>query len=261
MENLELSLGDRIKSYEKKFQTYISKEEYVVIRLDGDSFSKFSKGFRKPFDYLLTEAMNRTTKDLFERFNCCFAYTQSDEITLVINKQENVNNLVLGGKVQKLVSLSAGFCSTKFNLNLMEILEEEKNNISEEFYNFVKNKNGKAWFDSRVFGIEDKIEVFNTILWRMRDAERNSISMLSYANFSHKSLLNLNSEEKKEKLLTKNINWDNLDDGLKYGYYFKRKVFKNEKNIERRKIEKFAKKFYFSEENVELIFEKEVKGE
>lgn len=193
MENLVLSLGDRIKSYEKRFQSYISEQENVVIRLDGDSFSKFTKGFRKPFDKILVETMNRTTKALFERFSCCFAYTQSDEITLVI---KNSSQLVLGGKVQKLVSLTAGFCSTKFNMYLKEVLEEEKENISKEFYDLIYKKIGNAWFDSRVFGIKDKDEVFNTVLWRMRDAERNSISMLGYANFSHKSLLNLNSKEK-----------------------------------------------------------------
>lgn len=119
----KISLGDRIKCYEKSFQTYIKKNENIVIRLDGDSFSKFTKGFRKPFDKILVETMNRTTKDLFEKFNCCFAYTQSDEITLVIKKS---NEMILGGKVQKLVSLSSGFCSTKFNKNLRQVLKEEK---------------------------------------------------------------------------------------------------------------------------------------
>lgn len=255
MENLSVSLGDRIKSYEKRFQSYISEQEYVVIRLDGDSFSKFTKGFRKPFDKILVETMNRTTKALFERFSCCFAYTQSDEITLVINK---TNNMVLGGKVQKLVSLTAGFCSTKFNMYLKEVLEEEKDCVSQEFYDLIYKKIGNAWFDSRVFGIKDDFEVFNTVLWRMRDAERNSISMLGYANFSHRELLNINSKEKLEKYSENNIFWDDLDNGLKYGYYFKRVVYKRSDGVERRKVESFAKKFNYSDENVKLIFEREI---
>lgn len=96
----------------------------------------------------------------------------------------------------------------------------------------------------------------------MRDAERNSISMLGYANFSHKTLLNMNSDEKKKLFLENGLDWDELDDGLKYGYYFKRKIFKREiDNVKRRKVDCFAKKFYFSEENVKLIFEKEVEVE
>lgn len=255
----KISLGDRIKCYEKSFQTYIKKNENIVIRLDGDSFSKFTKGFRKPFDKILVETMNRTTKDLFEKFNCCFAYTQSDEITLVIKKS---NEIILGGKVQKLVSLSSGFCSTKFNKNLRQVLKEERKNLNENLFKKLSKKVGEAWFDSRVFGLEDEVEVFNTVLWRMRDAERNSISMLGYANFSHKTLLNMNSEEKKKFFLENGLDWDELDDGLKYGYYFKRKIFKREiDNVKRRKVDCFAKKFYFLEENVKLIFEKEVEVE
>ena len=125
----KISLGDRIKSYEKSFQSYINKNENIVIRLDGDSFSKFTKEFRKPFDKILVETMNRTTKDLFEKFSCCFAYTQSDEITLVIKK---TNEMILGGKVQKIVSLTAGFCSTKFNKNLKKVLKDFFTNPSDK---------------------------------------------------------------------------------------------------------------------------------
>lgn len=248
-----LSLGDRMKQYEKKFRTFISKKENIIIRLDGHHFSKFTKGFRKPFDEILTQTMIDVTKDLFNEFSCSFAYTQSDEITLIIPK---TNEMILGGNIQKIVSLSSGFCSTKFNNYLKINLEKSKDILNEKFYNFIENKIGKAWFDSRVFGIEDDAEVFNAFLFRARDAERNSISMLGYANFSHKEMLNINSKEKKELLLTKNISWDSLDDGLKYGFCFKKEQYLKDKNVIRTRIKMFSKRFCFTQENVELLFKK-----
>lgn len=251
------SLGDRMKSQELKYQSYISDKENVIIRLDGDSFSKFTKDLRKPFDEIFVNTMIETTKELFKQFTCSFAYTQSDEITLVIPSN---SELVLGGKIQKLVSLTSGFCSSRFNYNFNIQIEKsfKESKINFEYYEKLKNKIGKAWFDSRVFAFEDKIEVFNAILWRMRDAERNSISMLCYSSFSHNEVLNKNSKEKKELLLSKNINWDDLDNGLKYGFYFKREKYFKSPGVERRKISVFSKKFNFSDENVDLIFQKEI---
>lgn len=253
---IEMSLGDRMKMYEKSFQTYVKSEENIVIRLDGDSFSKFTKGFRKPFDMILVETMLRTSEELFTRFSCSFVYTQSDEITLVIPSS---TECVLGGKVQKLVSLTAGFCSAKFNKNFLEVIEEEKDKLDKEFYELLLSKVGNAWFDSRLFALEDKSEVFNSLLFRMRDAERNSISMLGYAEFSHKEMERKNSQEKKEMLLEKKgISWDELEEGLKYGYCIKRQTFEREPGVMRRRIVRFAKKFTYSQENVQLILSKEV---
>jgi len=45
------SLGDRMKSYyEDKTRIYLPRRTYTIIRLDGRSFSKFTKRFKKPFD-------------------------------------------------------------------------------------------------------------------------------------------------------------------------------------------------------------------
>ena len=48
MENkLHTTLSNR-KSYEHKFDYKINKKSPLIIRLDGLSFSKFTKGFKKP---------------------------------------------------------------------------------------------------------------------------------------------------------------------------------------------------------------------
>ena len=63
------SLGDRISNYAWEVNYIIPKEEYLICRIDGHHFSSFTKGFCKPFDTGLSNAMVATTKDLHDRFN------------------------------------------------------------------------------------------------------------------------------------------------------------------------------------------------
>ena len=44
------SLSDRMKEYELVSQAKLIKKLPVIIRLDGRGFSKFTRGFEKPFD-------------------------------------------------------------------------------------------------------------------------------------------------------------------------------------------------------------------
>ena len=80
----EQTLGGRLKGYEADYESSVEPEKHIVVRIDGHKFSKFTKGFKKPFDFILSESMRLTTQDLLEEFNAVTGYTQSDEITLII---------------------------------------------------------------------------------------------------------------------------------------------------------------------------------
>ena len=41
-----MEIGNRIKLYEMKSEYYLSKDEAVIIRIDGHHFSKFTSGFK-----------------------------------------------------------------------------------------------------------------------------------------------------------------------------------------------------------------------
>lgn len=57
----------------------------VIIRLDGRSFHTFTRGFKKPFDNILIDSMQQTALYLCKNVqNCVLAYTQSDEISLLL---------------------------------------------------------------------------------------------------------------------------------------------------------------------------------
>ncbi|MDV0443834.1 tRNA(His) guanylyltransferase Thg1 family protein [Methanorbis rubei] len=86
-----------------------------VLRLDGRSFHHFSRdqGFEKPYDYNFSKAMVETTASLLSDsgLSPSFAYTFSDEISLYITTP------VFDCRVEKLVSVAAGFASSAFTLH------------------------------------------------------------------------------------------------------------------------------------------------
>jgi len=124
----ELTLGDRMKTYyENRSQTYLTRYTPVIIRLDGCHFHTFAKGFCKPFDKLLAKTMQMTTKYLCENIQGVkFAYTQSDEISLLLidyNKEDLSiqTEAWFDYRVQKIVSVAASLATFAFNKYFNEL--------------------------------------------------------------------------------------------------------------------------------------------
>ena len=87
-------LGTRMKTfYEKIPKTKLMRRCPVTIRIDGKAFHTFTRGFQKPFDEVLIEAMQKTMKYLCENIQgCVLGYTQSDEITLILVDYKKLNS-------------------------------------------------------------------------------------------------------------------------------------------------------------------------
>lgn len=264
------TLGGRMKGYEKDYKFSIPNHEHMIIRIDGHHFSKFTKTFDKPFDEALSKAMEFTTHDLVERFGAVTGYTQSDEITLVIptllipkvdlvlkkpanlynEKRRNDWSHIFSGKVQKIVSLVAAFTTVRFNFHLKYLIEdEEKHHL---LYN------GVPYFDARVFGVPSNEEAFNAVLWRIRDAEKNSRSMFAQAYCSHKSLLNLTGEQQVWHCRdTTGHDWEEIHDNYKYGILVKKEVYQKvislDESVTRTRVVSFSKHLVYSDDNVNLI--------
>ena len=74
------SLGDRMKGYEGVSRNFLTRRVPAIIRLDGKAFHTFTKGMEKPFDPVLTQAMQETMKYLCENIQgCVLGYTQSEQ--------------------------------------------------------------------------------------------------------------------------------------------------------------------------------------
>jgi tRNA(His) 5'-end guanylyltransferase len=215
-------LGKRMKEYyETVSKTKLTRRTPVAIRIDGRSFHTFTRGFKKPFDDLLMDTMQQTTKYLCENIQgCVLGYTQSDEITLILVDYKNLNSSAwFDYEVQKMCSISASMATMFFNKYFRQKLDEihenmmEAWNVPDDMHNLVetyeKAISKGAMFDARVFNIP-KEEVTNLIYWRQLDATRNSIQMVGQANFSHKELQGKSCNEIQDMLMTqKDINWNN----------------------------------------------------
>lgn len=224
--NNSTSLSDRMKMYEKVNTSYLMRRNPIIIRLDGRAFHTFTKGMRKPFDSILMNSMQETAKALCKSIQGCkLAYTQSDEISLLITDYDSIKTEAwFDYNIQKMVSLSASsatlFFNTIFKNNVSDFLNTTDIEDAEEFCKIsdTYRKNiFKATFDSRVFSIP-KDDAVNYFIWRQEDATRNSIQMVAQANFSHKEIQNLSCNDLQNKLLTeKNINWNDFSVGEKRG--------------------------------------------
>lgn len=192
----------------------------VAIRLDGKAFHTFTRGFQKPFDEVLGQAMVKTMEHLCKNIQgCVFGYTQSDEITLLlIDYQTLTTDAWFDYEVQKMCSISASMATRAFNKYFHDAaidwfgkqycpLTEEQQKL---WSLYCEKASIGAMFDSRVFNIP-KEEACNLIYWRQLDATRNSIQMVGQANFSHKELQCCSCSKIQDMLYEqKGINWNDF---------------------------------------------------
>lgn len=194
------SLGDRMKEhYEYRAQTKLPRRTHTVIRIDGKAFHTYTRGLDRPYDQQLMDDMTATAVFLCQEIQGCrLAYTQSDEISLVLTDYATPHTEAwFDGNVQKMVSVSASLATARFN----------------------QLRPGRlAFFDSRVFTIPDPVEVSNYLVWRQQDATRNSIIMAAQAHFSHRELQGRTCDEMQEMLWTRHgVNWNDYDPRFKRG--------------------------------------------
>lgn len=175
------SLGDRMKGYENVTRHYLTRRMPVIIRLDGKNFHSFTRGFKKPFDDILVSVMQKTMYELCEKAEgCVMGYTQSDEISLILCDYEKLDTEAwFGNGLLKMCSISASIATSAFN-KYFRCAVSEMPGVYEKRIDM-------ANFDSRVFSLP-KEEVCNYMIWRQKDAVRNSIQATAQAYFSHNQL-------------------------------------------------------------------------
>ncbi|MDX3549480.1 tRNA(His) guanylyltransferase Thg1 family protein [Streptomyces europaeiscabiei] len=193
------SLGDRMKEYEAVHRVVLPRRTYCLIRLDIRAAHTYLRGAQRPFDEEFMADMDAVAEAVCAEISgTVFAYTQSDEISLLVTDFATTQTQPwFGGVVAKQVSISAALATAVLN----------------------ERRPGKrVLFDSRVFTISGPVEVANYFLWRQRDAVRNSISMAAQARFPHKRLHGLNGDQMQELLFTEaDINWNDYPAGCKRG--------------------------------------------
>lgn len=204
-----------MRRYEEVSDTKVLPSIYMVARLDGKGFSKFTKnkGLLKPFDDRMNIAMKSVVEYLMTEsgFSFIYGYTQSDEISLLFTLEENTFNR----KLRKLNSVLSGLASAKFTNYFGSI----------------------ASFDCRISQLPTQELVKDYFSWRQADAVRNSLNAYVFWNLVSKGysntkatsfMYNLSNIKKKEYLLSQGINFNDIITWHKTGVGFYFEVYTKE---------------------------------
>lgn len=192
------ALDKTMRVFETAHDYCVLPDVYMVARIDGRSFTRLTKElheFEAPFDVRFRDFMIETTKHLMDvGFRITYGYTQSDEISLMFHKDDNV----FSRKLRKLNSVLAGEASAKFSLQLNDV----------------------AAFDCRISQLPSVDRAIDYFRWRHEDAHRNALNAHCYwllrrlgetANAATKHLSGLSTSEKNELLFDKgNTNFNSL---------------------------------------------------
>lgn len=210
-------LDKKMRIYETANDTKIIPGIYMVARIDGRSFTRLTKEvhqFDAPYDIKFRDIMIETVKHLMDcGFKITYGYTQSDEISLLFD----LNDDVFQRKERKLNSILAGEASAKFSLLLGDI----------------------GAFDSRICQLPSKNLVIDYFRWRNEDAHRNALNSHCYWSLRNEGLSPQKASEflsgksvsdKNELLFQKGINFNNLPSWQKRGVGIYWEEYKKEAN-------------------------------
>jgi tRNA(His) guanylyltransferase len=128
---------------------------WPVIRLDGRGFSRLTEArFDKPFDGAFHDLMCRTAEALVTELGGVYAYTESDEISVLLPREAQL----FDREVEKLVSVSAAIASGTFSVAFGAAVQ----------------------FDSRIWVGAQPEQVVDYFRWRQADAGRCALNGWAY---------------------------------------------------------------------------------
>jgi tRNA(His) guanylyltransferase len=197
-------LDDKMRIYETSQDRCVLPNMYIVARIDGRSFTKLTKDIHKfnvPFDERFRNLMIETVKHLMNcGFNVIYAFTESDEISLLFDYYETA----FSRKTRKFISILAGEASAKFSSLLGDV----------------------GAFDCRLSELPNKQLVEDYFRWRNEDAHRNALNAHCYwrlrqdgfsQNEATSKIEGLSIAEKNELLFQYGINFNELPNWQKRG--------------------------------------------
>lgn len=124
---------------------------WSVVRVDGRNFSRLTDGkYEKPFDLKFHGHMVAASRALMEEMEGLYAYAQSDEISLLLPREWELNDR----EIETTVAECAGIASAAFT----------------------HSAGHPASFDARIWLGADVAEVVDYFRWRQSDASRSCLN-------------------------------------------------------------------------------------
>lgn len=216
-------LAKRMKAYEHVYNKYkLPTGLPIVCRVDGKSFSNYTRDLERPWSQPFIGLMNETAAYLVTNIQGAkLAYVQSDEISIIMNPwQTEKSQSWFDNEIIKMVSISAALASSYFSAHSTMLRKEIK----------------LAQFDSRVFILPNEEKVLEYLQFRQNDYERNSLSTYAREYYSDKELLNKKSRDIHEMLALKGKDWNTLENYLKVGRCIIPETYEKEGTLRKRWI-------------------------
>jgi len=178
-------VGDKVSSNEKCCPSNITGEKYITFRLDGKTFSGVTKRlkklgvFSKGYSTEFATIMITVTKKLCDSFpRIIYAFTQSDEITLVMKCTTVIDGKyephVHDGRRDKLLTLAAGLASQCFDREVVKLIVSK--GLPLDTINILPD----MFFDCRMAQYDTLKDAFELVLWRAYDCSVNGVSSAVY---------------------------------------------------------------------------------
>lgn len=190
-------LDARMRIFETAHDHSVLPGIFVVARIDGRNFTRLTKErhkFEAPYDVRFRDMMVATTMHVMDcGFRAVYGYTQSDEISVLLHRDDDT----FGRKLRKLDSVLAGEASARFTRELGDV----------------------ACFDCRVSQLPTVKDVVDYFRWRNEDAHRNALNAHCYWQLrsagdsvaaATSALEGMSVAEKNELLFRRGINFNEL---------------------------------------------------
>ena len=197
-------LDQKMRVFETAADYCVLPGMFMVARLDGRSFTRLTKEvcqFEAPFDERFRDLMIGTAMSLMTcGFRVIYAYTESDEISLLFDPDEQL----FGRKLRKYNSTLAGEASAKFSLLLGSV----------------------ATFDCRISQFPCASLVVDYFRWRNEDAARNALNAYCYwtqrklgldEQAATEKIFGLSVSQKNDLLFEHGVNFNNVPNWQKRG--------------------------------------------
>lgn len=197
-------LDQKMRIFETGHDLCVLPGIWIVARIDGRSFTRLTKEvhkFEAPYDERFREHMVATVQHLMNcGFRVIYGYTQSDEISLLFHRDEQL----FDRKIRKWTSVLAGEASAAFSVRLGAV----------------------ACFDCRISELTSESLVADYFRWRQEDAHRNALNAHCYwmlrkqgapVKQATEKLLRLSVSDKNELLFRHGVNFSKLPSWQKRG--------------------------------------------
>jgi tRNA(His) 5'-end guanylyltransferase len=213
------ALGDRVKAYEglanersffRPGVSLVQDWEWVVARVDGRTFSTFTKGMQKPVDSWILEAMIQATAGTFTKMRPRLAYVQSDEATFCWHRDKLEFNM----REQKNVSLLSATFTGRFLDTLMRTDPTRYLELNEP-----------PAFDCRMWEVPTELDVLDAFTWREKDAVKNAVSTAARVVAPERELHGISMQDRRELLKERGFDWESLPPTYTNGAYLRHVSF------------------------------------